>query len=310
MSNLAPIVRLVTSLAAIVPATDNPATLDRCLSAIGAANDPPERVIVVDEAPAPGPAAARNTGGMGADADVLVFVDADVLVHPDAFTRVRRAFERDPGLGAVFGSYDDEPAAAGVVSVFRNLLHHHVHQGAAGPASTFWAGLGAIRRHVFEEHGGFDAKRYPRASIEDIELGCRLSAAGVRIEVDPELLGTHLKQWSLASMIETDFSRRGAPWVALMLGSEASRSALNLGWRHRLSAAAVGLGALALARGNRRTAAASLAALLVLNRDFYRLLQRRQGAAGALAGVGLHALHHATGIAAVPGGVLLYLRGH
>jgi GT2 family glycosyltransferase len=296
------------TLAVIIPATDRPPTLDRCLAAIKAADEPPERVAVVDDAPAPGPAAARNAGAERADAEVLVFVDADVEVHSDAFVRIRRAFEQDPDLGAVFGSYDDAPPAPGLVSGFRNLLHHHVHQAAAGPASTFWAGVGAMRREVFEAHGGFDAQRYPRASIEDIELGCRLAAAGVRIELDPGLLGTHLKSWTLGSMLETDFSRRGAPWVALMLGSDASRSALNLGWRHRVSAAAVGLGVLAVARGRRTAAAAAVTALVLLNRDFYALLLRRQGPAGAVAGVGLHALHHLTGIAAVPAGVLLYLR--
>jgi GT2 family glycosyltransferase len=295
-------------LAVVVPATDRPPTLDRCLAAISAADQPPEQVVVVDDAPKPGPAAARNKGGMGADADVIVFVDADVEVHRDAFVRLRRAFERDPALGAVFGSYDDAPPAPGLVSGFRNLLHHHVHQAAAGPASTFWAGVGAMRREVFEAHGGFDAERYPRASIEDIELGCRVAAAGVRIELDPGVLGTHLKAWTLRSMVETDFSRRGAPWVALMLGSDASRSALNLGWRHRASAAAVALGALALGRGHRRTAVAALSAFLVLNRDFYALLLRRRGPGEAAVGVGLHALHHATGIAAVPAGLLLHLR--
>jgi GT2 family glycosyltransferase len=296
------------TLAVIVPATDRPPTLDRCLAAIGAADEPPEEVVVVDGAPSPGPAAARNAGARRTDADVLVFVDADVEVHADAFVRVRRAFEGDSRLGAVFGSYDDAPSAPGLVSGFRNLLHHHVHQAGAGPASTFWAGLGAIRRDVFEAHGGFDAERYPRASIEDIELGCRLVASGVRIELDPGVLGTHLKIWTLGSMLETDFSRRGAPWVALMLGSDASRSALNLGWRHRASAAAAGLGALALARGRRSAVAASVAALVILNRDFYALLLHRQGPAGAIAGVGLHGLHHLTGIAAVPAGVLVYLR--
>lgn len=264
--------------------------------------------MVADDAPGPGPAAARNAGANGIDAEVLVFVDADVEVHRDAFVRVRRAFERDPDLGALFGSYDDAPPAPGLVSGFRNHMHHYVHQTGAGPASTFWAGVGAMRREVFEAHGGFDAQRYPRSSIEDIELGCRLAAAGVRIELDPGLLGTHLKAWTLRSMVETDFSRRGAPWVALMLRSDASRSALNLGWQHRASAAAVAFGAFALARGHRGAATAALATLVVLNRDFYALLLRRRGPAEAAAGIGLHALHHATGIAAVPAGFLLYLR--
>jgi GT2 family glycosyltransferase len=296
-------------LAAVVPATDRPPTLERCLAAIRAADEAPEALVVVDHADAPGPAAARNRGANETDAEVLVFVDADVEVHRDAFARIRRAFERDPDLGAVFGSYDDAPAAPGLVSGFRNLLHHYVHQSGAGAASTFWAGLGAIRREVFEETGGFDSARYPRASIEDIELGSRLAAAGVPIELDPGLLGTHLKRWTLRSMVETDYARRGAPWIALLLASDASRSALNLGWRHRASAAAVGVGVLALARGNRRAGLAALGAFVLLNRDFYGLLLRRQGAVGATAGVGLHALHHATGIAAVPAGVRLYLRG-
>ena len=294
-------------VAAIVPATDRPSTLERCLEAIRAAADGPDHLVAVTEADGEGPAAARNAGVGQTAADVLVFVDADVLVHPDAFVRVRRAFEGDPGLGALFGSYDDDPAAPGLVSRFRNLLHHHVHQSGAGPATTFWAGLGAIRRDVFEQQGGFDAARYPRASIEDIELGCRLTAAGVRIELDPGLLGTHLKTWTLRSMLETDFARRGVPWVALMLGTDASRSTLNLGWRHRASAAAVGLGAVALALGHRKAAVSALGAFVVLNRDFYALLLLRQGATGAVAGVGLHALHHAAGIAAVPAGVLAYL---
>ena len=94
-----------------------------------------------------------------------------VHAHPRG---VRRA---DPGLVAVFGSYDDDPPADGAVSTFRNLLHHHVHQAAAGPASTFWAGLGALRRDAFLASGGFDERRYPASSVEDIELGMRLSAA-------------------------------------------------------------------------------------------------------------------------------------
>jgi GT2 family glycosyltransferase len=295
-------------LAVVVPATDRPPTLDRCLAAIRAAGEPPEEVVVVDHSRPAGPAAARNAGAKETDADIVVFVDADVEVRPDVFMRIRQAFDRDPALGAVFGSYDDAPAAEGVVSRFRNLLHHHVHQAGAGPASTFWAGLGAIRREVFERYGGFDSTRYPRASVEDIELGSRLAAKGVRIELDPHLLGTHLKRWTLRSMVETDYARRGAPWIALLLARKTSPSALNLGWRHRASAAAIVLAAAMLVRGNVRGVIGALGAFVLLNRALYALLLRRQGAVGAIAGVGLHAVHHVTALAAVPAGVRLYLR--
>jgi glycosyltransferase involved in cell wall biosynthesis len=276
-------------LSAIVPATDAPPTLARCLAAIAAADDPPEEVIVVDEADRPGPAAARNEGARRATGDVLVFVDADVEPHRDAFTRVRAAFTADPGLDALFGAYDDDPADPGLVSRFRNLLHYHVHVEGAGPAETFWAGLGAIRRSAFP---GFDAERYPAASVEDVELGLRLAEDGARIVLDPRVQGRHLKAWTLATMIHTDFARRGLPWAELLLERGHGSTALNLGARHRLSALAA-LGLLA-----RRPRLASIAALLVLNRRFYALLLRREGPARAAAGVGLHAVHHLTGVAA------------
>ena len=45
----------------------------------------------------------------------------------------------------------------------------------------------------------------------------RLHAAGRRIVLDPAVHGTHLKRWTLRSMVRTDFAARGAPWVALAL---------------------------------------------------------------------------------------------
>jgi GT2 family glycosyltransferase len=292
-------------LTAIVPATDAPPELGRVLAAIRAAEDPPEEVIVVDDAAGPGPAAARNEGAARAEGDVLVFVDADVLPHRDSFRRIRAAFESDPDLVALFGSYDDSPEAPGAVSGFRNLLHHFVHQSAPGTAATFWAGLGAIRLEAFSRAGGFDARRYPEASIEDIELGMRLADAGAKLRLDPEIQGTHLKSWTLGQMIRTDFHRRGVPWVALLLRTGASPTGLNLGWRHRLSAlASVGLvGSLALRRP--RAASAALGSLLLLNARFYAFLLRRRGPGQAAAGVGLHVVHHLTATCAVGGGLLV-----
>jgi cellulose synthase/poly-beta-1,6-N-acetylglucosamine synthase-like glycosyltransferase len=294
------------SLSAIVPATNAPSTLSACLEAIRMAAEPPEELIVVEEGG--GPADARNRGAVRASGDVLVFVDADVVVHSDAFVRIRRAFEDDPALGALFGSYDDRPADPGTVSSFRNLLHHHVHQESAGRASTFWAGLGAVRRDSFDVVGGFDAERYLVPSVEDIDLGTRLAAAGCRIELDPYLQGTHLKVWTLHGMVESDLWHRGVPWVELLLRHGTGSSALNLGWRHRLSALASLVAAGSLLRGRLRMTVAALAALVGLNRSFYALLARRRGRLEAAAGVGLHVLHHLVGALSVPVAIIEHLR--
>lgn len=292
-----------TTLSAIVPATDRPPTLAACLRALEIADQPPEEIIVVDEPVGAGPALARNIGALRATGSLLVFVDADVEVRRDALARIRAGFRNDPELAAVFGSYDDDPTARSVVSSFRNLLHHHVHQTSAGPATTFWSGLGAVRRTAFESCGGFDADRFPHPSVEDVDLGMRLAAKGARVILDPRVEAVHRKAWTLRTMVQTDLFRRGIPWVALQVRRRSSSSVLNLGWRHRLSAGlcAGGLAAAVLRRP--LGAAGAVGVLIALNRSFYSLLLRRRGPLEAVAGVGLHVVHHLTAAVSVPAGV-------
>jgi len=293
-------------LTVVIPATDRPPTLERCLAAL-ACSDEPHEIELVGEPWRLGPAGARNAGVARGGGEIVVFVDADVAVHPDALRRLRERLDADQGLAAVFGAYDDEPEAQATVSRFRNLLHHHVHAGSPGEAQTFWAGLGAIRRDAFDAVGGFDAQRFARPSIEDVELGMRLKDAGLRVALDPSARGTHLKRWTLRAMLRTDLADRGAPWVALALQRGGAGTALNLGWRHRAAAAAA-LGAVgALALGRPRAAAAAVLAMILPNMSFYALLRRQGGARLALAGVPLHLLHHLTAALSVPAGVALWV---
>jgi GT2 family glycosyltransferase len=298
----------LTTLSVVVPATNAPATLERCLAAIHAAEERPEEIVVVDTPPNGGPAQARNSGASSATGDVLVFIDADVEVAHDAFRKIRAAFDQDPHLAAVFGSYDDTPAAETAVSRFRNLLHHHVHHESAGPANTFWAGLGAIRRDVFLAAGGFDADRFHEASIEDIEFGMRLAMDHKKIALDPAIQGKHLKRWTVSSMVQADFHRRGVPWVRLLLEHRTNSTTLNLGWSQRASAAAAVTLLAALAFRRSRIAALAATCVIVLNGRFYMLLLRRGGWRLVAAGMPLHVLHQLVSAAAVPAGVIAHLR--
>lgn len=247
-----------------------------------------------------GPAAARNLAVAEATCDLLVFVDADVELHPDALSLIRRRFAADPGLTAVFGSYDDQPAAAGLVSRFRNLLHHHTHSSHPGRATTFWAGLGAIRSDAFLAVGGFDAQTYARPSIDDIELGLRLHDSGARIELDPSIQGTHHKRWTLCSMLITDIRQRAIPWSRLLLERRELPATLNLAPAARLSAAASLLLFAALPAGFLwpellawvlLVFGISLALLLGLNQPLHRLLIRRLGWPQGCIGIALHAFY-------------------
>jgi hypothetical protein len=301
------------TLGVVVPATDAAPFLQRCLASIAEADDGPDEVIVIDH-PEMSVVEARNAGASRASSDVLVFIDSDVLVHADAFTRIRAAFATDPRLDGVIGSYDDRPEAPGAVSGFRNLLHHHICASAAGPVATFWTGLGAVHRDVFEAAGGFDdALRWPPRSqdrrdfMADVAFGDKLVDAERRIVLDPQLQGTHLKHWTLPQMIHTDFLLRGVPWVRLLLRRGRAPGHLNLGWRHRISALVSLLGATALARRRAGRAGTMAMVLVALNHRFYALLLRRRGPREAAAGVLVHMIHHLTSLASVLTGLAIHV---
>ncbi len=312
-------------ISVIVPALAADDSLDRCLSRLAAQQPPPLEVLIVADGGSQavieaaqrrgfraealperrGPAATRNHGAANARGKILLFLDSDVEAPPDVVGRVAEAFRERPDLTAVFGSYDDRPAAPGCVSRFRNLLHHWVHQQAQEEASTFWAGCGAVLREPFLEAGGFD-ESFSRPAVEDIQLGHRLAAAGLRIRLDKELQVKHLKRWNLGSMVRTDIVARGAPWTRLMLARGRLDGDLNLRPANRASAVLAGLLPLTAIGGvwfHSLWIAAALAVVLLvgLNLPFYRFLASRGGLKLAACALPLHWLHFVSGLA---GGVL------
>jgi glycosyltransferase involved in cell wall biosynthesis len=270
--------------------TDGSADLARSMGAIVVRNGRPL-----------GPAAARNLGAQKATGPLIFFLDADVVVCPDTLERGMARFLGDPSLTALFGSYDDAPPAPGLVSQFRNLLHHFVHQQGefhenARPAHTFWTGCGMIRRQVFLDFGGFDPRLYPKPAIEDIELGYRLTRTGHRILLARDVLATHLKRWTIPEMIRTDVFRRGVPWTLLIKRSATIETDLNVKPVQRLCVAITGVILMALASlpwNSRSAVVAALGSTLIvwLNRDFYGFLARRRGADFALMSLPVHLLY-------------------
>jgi GT2 family glycosyltransferase len=243
-----------------------------------------------------GPAGARNTGARLARSDILFFVDADVLIPVDGVGQVAAAFQAEPYLTAVFGSYDAAPAAANFFSQYKNLLHHYVHQTAHEEASTFWSGCGAIRRDAFLGMGGYDTS-YLMPSIEDIELGYRLRATGHHIRLLKSLQVKHLKFWTVTSLLRADFFGRALPWSELILRSGGFINDLNVTISSRLCVV-LACALLASIMAAWRWPAllwlglASATVLLVLNAHLYRFFARQRGVGFALATIPWHWLYY------------------
>jgi len=291
------------SISVIVPAYNAEKFLPDCLNGLSRSASSPLEIIVVDDGSTDktaeiaanagarvittaqsqsGPGAARNAAAQIALGNVLLFVDADVVVQPDTVGRFREHFLRSPELGAVFGSYDAEPAAKNFLSQYKNLQHHYVHQTASMQAQTFWAGCGAVRKEVFQEVGGFDVKRYARPSIEDIALGHALRSKGYEIRLDPTIQAQHLKRWRFWPLLFTEIFCRAIPWSDLLVAGEHVPQDLNLKQSDRLSAALAWLAVCLIPALFWRP---SLGIVMIgvilffsyLNRGFYAFLLRHRG---------------------------------
>jgi GT2 family glycosyltransferase len=252
------------------------------------------RIVVIDGTA--GPAVARNEAAAIARGDVLVFIDADVVVSREGLERMIHLFHERPHMVAVFGSYDESPADPGFMSQYKNLSHAFIHQASATDARTFWTGFGAVRRDAFLEVGGFD-ERFDRPSVEDIDLGYRLVRSGREIILDPALSACHLKRWTFWSVMLSDVRDRGIPWTQLILRYRELSGHLNLQSRYRWSTflAYVALMSVAIGAHDRRVLAdlpLLAVGLTVLNRDYYRFFYRKRGGSFVVRAWLMHTLHH------------------
>lgn len=242
-----------------------------------------------------GQSVARNRGAQCARAPLLLFVDADVVLAPEAVTKVVAFMNDNPQYAALFGSYDDQPRSPTIVSQYRNLLHHFTHQQGDQEASTFWSGCGAVRTSVFRDIGGFDEGPYD-AKMEDVELGYRLREAGHRIRLEPGIQGTHLKRWTLTSMIKTDVQLRAIPWARLIIERGEFPDTLNVRRSQRYSALLSGVSTAALLTSPFQpwfivVFLVATTAMVLINRELFAFLANCRGFWFALGCIPLHTLY-------------------
>jgi len=167
-----------------------------------AANFP---VRIVRSAGRVGPAAARNVGAGAADGDVLFFLDSDVMVRPDTVSRVAAAFERTDVEG-VIGVQAADMRHRDLPSQYKNLWMRWTYLQKTGDVPLFYTTAAAIRREAFLRAGGFD-QSYATPNVEDTAFGQKLAQLGIRVRVAPDVEVEHVKRYSIAGLLRTDFMR-------------------------------------------------------------------------------------------------------
>lgn len=316
------------TISIVVPCYNSLSTLPQCVESVLSGLGEGDELIVVDDGSTDGTSShfntysdsrlrfvrcdnnigrgpARNRGAELARGDLLLFVDADVVLCPGTVDRVRALAAS--GASAFFGSYDDAPAQTTLTSQFRNLLHHHTHHHSGERASHFWTGLGAIRKEVFETVGGFDESRWAR-NMEDVELGHRLTLAGHVIHVRPEIQATHLKMYTPWSMFRSDLLDRAIPWTELLI-VDRRVDGFVLSQPQRWSAIFVVVSAMSLLTAWLSpwlfaSFGLGLVGFAVSNLHIWRFLHRKRGLMFTLRCVPLLYLHVATSVLGLVLGLL------
>jgi O-antigen/teichoic acid export membrane protein/glycosyltransferase involved in cell wall biosynthesis len=119
----------------------------------------PEEVELIRQANA-GQAAARNAGARVTTEPMLLFLDADDRLPPDAIGSLREALAREPGAAYAYGRMRYFGAWSGVVEFPPFDPFRLLYRSVVG-----WIGL--VRREAFEQVGGFDQEQ---AGFEDWDL--------------------------------------------------------------------------------------------------------------------------------------------
>ena len=274
--------------------------LARCVAAIeGSAWKRSREVILVDDGSRPplaeqlplaggrwirmekrqGPATARNLGAREAGGRYLVFVDADVMVRPEAIERLIRPLEVGRA-DAVQGVYDREPGTPDLFcrfwTAFQAYKNHVLPGDELRSAGTY---LLATTREFFLGSGGLCEGFGPAEMFEDIEWSNRVRLAGAQLQRVSEAAGIHLRGFGPLSYFRYQI-RNSSSKVRLALGlrryhgrvtgpplggmPESRSRPLILGSLLSLAMVGAGLGLAAPIAGPRALFAVGLVALTLL----------------------------------------------
>ena len=160
--------------------------------------------------------AALNRGVREEPGDPIVFLNDDVSVEPGFVAGLTEALTPDVGMVAGVLLREDDPGridSAGVVAD-RTLLGFDYLNGqpvealeSAGDPLGPTGGAALYRRSDFERVGGFDERIF--LYYEDLDLGLRMRAAGVRCRLATGARGIHAYSETLGANTGRKYAMTG-----------------------------------------------------------------------------------------------------
>lgn len=226
-----------TTVSVVICTRDRPDYLERCLRSLQTLVQPPEEILVVDNAPSsdatqqlvaripgiryireprPGLDFARNAGLRHSTGDVIAYIDDDVTVHANWVVRLRQAF-RESKVMAVTGLVIAAELDTESQYIFEKywsfnrgyqaLLFDHQffekYRLVGAPAWRIGAGANmAFRREVVDRIGYFDERLDVGAAgcSGDSEFWYRVLAEGFACRYEPTAVTYHCHRREMAGL--------------------------------------------------------------------------------------------------------------
>ncbi|MCX9028202.1 MAG: glycosyltransferase [Candidatus Methanoperedens sp.] len=214
------------TMSIIIPAYNEEVTIGSCIKSMLSLNYPCYDVIVIDDGSSDntfkeaskysekgvkvirqknsGKPGAVNRGIKNASGEVVITVDADSKLHPDALTWICRRFSSNPRLGAVAGNVKiDRPT--GLLKTLQSLEYTmSINLGRKSQSMLHCVmivpgAIAALKTRVLQEVGYFPTDTF----AEDFDITMKILKAGYHVEYEsraiaftqaPETVEDFLKQ--------------------------------------------------------------------------------------------------------------------
>jgi glycosyltransferase involved in cell wall biosynthesis len=202
-------------LSVVIVTKDRPGHLSQCVASLLRSGPMPFEIVVIDGSlssldlistglhqvkltqkhmPGIGLPQARNMGARLARGDIVLFLDDDCRIAPDALMHIKKTFQSTSLTGVIGRINNGNPTnvASSVQQAYYDAWFQSVMRGSRHIAGL---DLAAFRRRALLSHPF--AENLPFGIDEDIELGDRLMRAGLDIVYNVKILARHMGRTSL-----------------------------------------------------------------------------------------------------------------
>lgn len=206
-------------LSVVIPVYNGVHTLEQCLQSVQKNSFKNFELIIVDDGSSDGSrqiaakytnniflheknqglVCARMTGIATARGEIVVNIDADVVIFQDTLGRIADFFEKNSDISAVTGRLSKKHPHSSFFSQYKNLYMNYIFGKLPNHVNFLYGSIHALKKDAVEIY------QSDQNIGEDSERGQRLISMGKKIAFLKDLEVVHLKKYSFMSWVKNDF---------------------------------------------------------------------------------------------------------